>query len=502
MVGNSRLDVVIELAKRRGFFFPSAEIYPGTAAGTWEYGPLGLTIKRKLKGIWRTFFINQDRMLEISGSSILPEPVFIASGHIKSFVDPLTQCKTCKTVYRADKLLAGKTQLPILEGTSLDQIDAELKKHNIHCPRCGGQLLDSRHFNLMFQLHVGATSGNIAYLRPETCQNIFINFNRIFRTMRKKLPFGIAQIGDSYRNEISPRRGLIRMRQFTQAEAEVFFNPAKINAFPPVKTVYSYRLRLLLQGQETVQDITVKDAVDKKIVEGQVIGYYLARLQQFLDYLQIPREVYRYRELGENERPFYALQAFDLELKTSWGWQEIAGNHYRTDHDLSEHMKLSKKDLTIMDDDKKILPHVWEFSLGIDRLLLVLMDIWHRSDDQRTWLQIPPVYAPADVAVFPLVKKDAQLVKIAKSLEQRLRGKGLITIYDEKSTIGRRYARVDEIGCPFALTIDQDSISKKTLTIRNRDTKEQLYVPLDKVYQWLAPRIKPLPPGTVSPPQQ
>ncbi len=488
-MSKSQLDIIIELAKRRGFFFPSAELYPSTAAGTWDYGPHGIAMKQNLSQIWHTFFVHQDRLLEISGSTILPEQVFVASGHLASFVDPLTQCETCKTVFRADKIIQDKTGQEIPEGTDIAILNQQITDLHLHCPKCGGPLQDTRHFNLMFKLEIGATSNRIAYLRPETCQNIFIDFNRIARSMRQTLPFGIAQVGESYRNEISPRRGLIRMRQFTQAEAEIFFNPKKINDFPYFDLVKNYMIQLLPQNQSELNRLTIESAFEKQFIKGKVIAYYLARLQQFIEYLGVPKEKYRYRELGDDERPFYALQAFDLEILTSWGWQEIAGNHYRTDHDLNAHMKESNKDLHIMDGDEKVTPHVWEFSLGLDRLLFVLLDLWYTVDADRKMLSIPIHYAPSQVGIFPLVRKDQALVDYARKIDADLRSRGIATIYDEKSTIGRRYARVDEIGCPFAVTIDQETLSKDVVTLRFRDTKKQISLPVKELASWLESQL-------------
>ncbi|MHA2060139.1 MAG: glycine--tRNA ligase [Candidatus Ranarchaeia archaeon] len=479
----AQFDEIIDLGKRRGFFFSTAEIYPNTIGGVWDYAPYGVVVKRRLEALWRKIFVHQQRLFEISGGSILPKQVFEASGHLKSFVDPLTQCQKCKNVHRADKLLAEKLEKEIPEGLPVEELNEMLVDHKITCPICGGPVSPVRHFNLMFPLQIGAVGDQTGYLRPETCQNIFVDFNRIQRVMRAKLPFGIAQIGRSFRNEISPRRGLIRLREFTQAEAEIFFDPETLQTFPLPKDISKHILRISPYDKPETEtlEITADKAVKDGVIKGSLIAYYMVILQRYFETLEIPKPLFRYRELSESDRPFYAEQAFDFQLLTSWGWQEIVGNHYRTDHDLKSHMAVSKKDLTVFDEEKKakILPHVWETSLGIDRLLFCLLDIAYNiqkktggKDEVRCWLQLAKVITPADVAVFPLVKKDG-LREIAQEIEQSLANLDFITIYDEKGAIGRRYARVDEIGVPYALTIDYQTKEDQTVTIRDRDTMAQ-----------------------------
>ncbi|MHA1917228.1 MAG: glycine--tRNA ligase, partial [Candidatus Ranarchaeia archaeon] len=296
----AQFDEIIKLGKRRGFFFQSGEIYPNKIGGIWEYAPYGVIMKRRIENLWRKIFVHKERMYEIEGSSLLPKRVFEASGHLESFVDPLAQCVKCKQVHRVDKLLSDKLGEEIPEGTPLAELDEMIIDHKIVCPKCRGQLSPSKHFNLMFSLEVGAEGSQIGYLRPETCQNIFINFNLIQRIMRAKLPLGIAQIGKSYRNEISPRRGLIRLREFTQAEAEIFFNPDDLINYPLSSSIKETKLRinLVTEPSDKIIEISAQEAVSKGYIMGTMIVHYMVVLQNFFDKLGIPRSSYRFRELS------------------------------------------------------------------------------------------------------------------------------------------------------------------------------------------------------------
>ena len=485
-----KLEDIINIAQKRGFFYPSAEIYDAIA-GFWNYGPVGYLLKRKIENEWRKFFIKdkyykqgdknppptliRTRCFEMQGTDIMPEDVFNASGHIKSFADPLTQCKKCKSMFRTDKLIEDKLNIFVPERTTEKKFDEIIKKNKIKCPNCSGELTKTRYFNMMFKLDVGPTEqAKTAYLRPETCQAIFTDFQKIYKIMRAHLPLGIAQIGRAFRNEISPRRTLLRQREFTQAELEVFFDPEKIDDFPEFETIKNEKIRIQMENEEQPKEITVEHAVEKNLIKAKLFAYYLARIYQFINILGIKNESIRLREQTKDERPFYASQAFDCEVETLTGWTEIVANHYRTDHDISSHMKVSKKDLRVLEDGKKITPHVWEVSQGIDRTVFCVLVHCYREDERGwSWFAFPPEISPYAAGVFPLVNKNglpAKAKEVYKILED------FDVFYDDKGSIGRRYARADEIGTPFGITIDNQTLEDNTITIRNRDNCKQIRI--------------------------
>jgi glycyl-tRNA synthetase len=469
------MEKITEIAKRRGFYWLGSDIY-NPIAGFWHYGPVGLILKRKIEDAWRNTFVKGEGFYEIEGTDIMPETVFKASGHIKGFSDPLVQCKKCNSLYRVDKLIEKQSGTFVPEHAPLKKFDEIIKEKKIKCPSCGGGLTKARFFNMMFKLHIGPTEqGEVAYLRPETCQAIFVDFLNVYRSMRAKLPFGIAQIGRSFRNEISPRQCLLRQREFTQAEVEIFFN-GDSKEFPRFDEMKDYKLNLQMLKDDNVNQVTAADVVKKKLVSYKLIAYYLAKLQQFISSLGIPENAIRLREHTEDERPFYAKVAFDCDVSTSSGWVELVANHYRTDYDLKNHMKASGKDLTIVEDGKKFVPHVWEISEGIDRTLFVVMMHSFREGKDRgwSWFAFPPKVAPYMVAVFPLVSKDG-LPEKAKEVYDQLKG-CYGSYYDESGSIGKRYARADEVGVPWCVTVDHDSLSNKDVTIRDRDSTKQVRV--------------------------
>jgi glycyl-tRNA synthetase len=300
----------------------------------------------------------------------------------------------------------------------------------------------------------------------------------VYRASRAKLPVGMAQVGKSFRNEISPRNTIFRTREFTQAEVEVFFNPKKENDFEKFEQIKNYKIRFALLGKEDdIVEMTCAEAFDKKIFRSKIEAYYLALHLQFFESIGIPSDLMRIREIGPEEKPFYAKSAWDLEVKTSLGWTEIIANHYRTDHDLKSHSVGSGKDLSIMEDNEKLLPWVWEDSMGIDRLMLALMDIGLKEEGERSYLKLSPEVSPYHVALFPLVNKDGldeKAFEVYKSLKDKFD-----VFYDDSGSIGRRYARQDEVGTPFCVTIDYDTMQDNTVTIRHRDTTKQERVKIE-----------------------
>ena len=464
---------IMSLAKRRGFFYPAAEIHTAIA-GFWSFGPLGAAMKRRIENLWREAFVKGEGYYEVEGANILPAAVFSASGHLAGFTDPLVQCKRCHSTYRADKIIEQAAGIFVPERTPAEEIDKIIADNKIKCPGCGGQLAETRLFNMMFEVSIGATEPReAAYLRPETCQINFIDFANVYRAMRPKLPFGIAQIGRSFRNEISPRQGLLRQREFTQAEMEVFFNPAD-KSFARFAEKKDYVLNVQRTGSEKMEYITAGELVKKGIVKYELIAYHLGKMQKFMNDLGIPLENIRLREQDPKERPFYAESAFDCEVQTALGWVEVAANHYRTDYDLGSHAKATGKDLAAtLDSGEKIIPHVWEISEGVDRTMFCVLLQAYVDDKKRgwEWLMLEPKVAPYAAAVFPLVSKDG-LVEKAREVHAAL-AKCYDVLFDEPGSIGKRYARADEIAVPFCITIDYDTLKDSTVTIRDRNNTKQ-----------------------------
>ena len=464
---------IMSLAKRRGYFYPAAEIHT-PIAGFWSFGPLGTSMKHRIENLWRDAFIKDEGYCEVEGSNILPASVFEASGHLAGFTDPLVQCRRCHVMHRADKLVEKAAGVFVPERTPADEVDKIIADKKIKCPECAGTLDKTRMFNMMFEVKIGATEPReTAYLRPETCQINFIDFANVYRAVRPKLPFGIAQIGRSFRNEISPRQGLLRQREFTQAEMEVFFNPTE-KTFARFAELKDYKLNVQRVGADKVEHITVAELVKKGIVKYELIAYYLAKIQRFVNGLGIPLEKIRLREQDPKERPFYAESAFDCEVLTAFGWVEVAANHYRTDYDLGAHAKATGKDLTAtLDSGEKIIPHVWEISEGVDRTMFCVLMQAYTDDKARgwEWLRLEPKAAPYAAAVFPLVSKDG-LEEKAREVHAAL-AKCFDVLFDKPGSIGKRYARADEIGIPFCVTIDYDTLEDGTVTIRDRNTVKQ-----------------------------
>lgn len=465
------------LAKRRGFFYPSSEIYGGIS-GFYDYAHLGTMMKRKWENIWRKFFVGMDdNFFEIEPANIMHENVFVASGHVQSFVDPVVKCKKCNSMERADHLIESILK-ENFEGLSVNELERLIKRHNIKCPKCGGTFQDIGVLNMMFPLTIG--SDIRAYLRPETAQGAYVNFRREFEALRKRLPFGLAIIGRAYRNEISPRNLLMRMREFMQAELQIFFNPDKLGEHPKFGEVTDYKLRVFPAGERKsnkVLEIACFDAV-KKLKLPVFYVYYMAKMQQFyLDIIKIPAHLFRFRELSDEERAFYNKYHWDLELymENLGGFREVAGIHYRTDHDLAGHAKLSKQDITVFIDGKKFVPHVLELSFGVDRNLFALLEMFYEEEKERTLFKFPRLLAPYDCAVFPLVNKDNMPEK-AGEIKKMLQDAGFSVFYDDSGSIGRRYRRMDEIGVAASITADHKTMEDDTVTIRDRDLMKQVRV--------------------------
>lgn len=553
-----KYEILQDLMRRRGFAWGSFEIYGG-ARGFYDYGPLGATIKKKIEQKIREAF-QREGFFELETPDITPERVFIASGHVEKFVDPLVECKKCGARFRADHLVEDALDIDT-EGMSADNLTQLIRNHDIKCPECGGELSDVWYFNLMFETKIGPYGDQKGYLRPETAQGIFVNFRRLNSFARNKLPFGVFQIGKAYRNEISPRQGMLRLREFTQAEAEIFFNP-KETEHPHFDEVKDEVLRLYPIENQLKNlgeiEITAEEAVKRGYIMNTFFAYYMAMVKRVLLDIGIPESAIRFRQQLPEERAHYSSDTWDVEIHSErFGWVECVGVAYRGDYDLSKHMKMSGADLTVLihyDEPKivkrlivslnmkrvgpklkgdakrineklkamsqeelekivkslnetgkaiidgyelekddfiikeveekitgeKILPHVLEPSFGIDRPFYLLLENSLVIEEDRTYLKLKKDMAPIEVAVLPLVAKEP-LKSIAYDVFRKLQKAGFIAVYDEKDTIGRRYIRYDEIGTPYCVTIDNQTPEDGTVTIRDRDTREQMRVKIEEL---------------------
>ena len=473
---------VINICSKRGIVYPSAEIY-SSMAGIFSYGPVGHLIKENIKNLWIEKFIrSENNVFQISSSTLLPHSALKASGHLDTFNDPLVQClnNKCNSNYRLDHLLEGLSD-GSLEGKSATSLAEIMKNKGIKCPRCSGELGEAREFNLMFGTNIGPTKEKKAYLRPETAQNMFLDFRKISHSMRLKLPFGIAQIGKAYRNEISPRNFLIRMREFEQLEIEMFVDEDEINSHPRWNEIADIKIRLLTKDAQVnggeIVEIKISEAVRLNLIKNQYLAYYLSLETQFLIDLGIPKDQFWFRELLEHQVAHYSKANYDLEVQFENLTIECVGNSYRADYDLKKHMEHSnQKKMHIDINGKKVVPHVIEPSFGLDRLFYItLMAAYRNTDRKWDWLKLPNSITPWEAKICPLMKKE-ELKGYATELFWDLKDAGVEVVYDETGAIGKRYARADEIGIPYVLTVDYQTLEKGDLTIRDRDTTKQVRV--------------------------
>lgn len=455
------MEKIVALCKNRGYVYPGSEIYGGLA-NTWDYGPLGTEFKNNIKSAWRKRFIQETPYNVALDSAILMNPkTWEASGHLSGFSDPLIDCKECKTRHRADKLIEEfafehKKDIKVSDGMSNEELVALINKYQVVCPNCGKlNYTDIRQFNLMFKTFQGVTEDKTAtiYLRPETAQGIFVNFKNVQRTSRKKIPFGIAQIGKSFRNEITPGNFIFRTREFEQMELEFFCKPGED-----------------LKWHQYWKEYAVK----------------------FLKDLNMNEEHIRLRDHEKEELSHYSAATTDIEYKFPFGFGELWGIADRTNFDLTQHMEYSKEDMHYTDPitNEKYVPYCIEPSVGCDRVALAfLCDAYTEEkldeNDTRIVLKLHPYLAPIKIAILPLSKK---LNKGALQLYERL-SKKYICEYDETGSIGKRYRRQDEIGTPYAITYDFDSEEDASVTIRNRDTMEQVRVKIDELENWFADKF-------------
>ena len=459
------MEKIVALAKNRGFVYPGSEIYGGLA-NTWDYGPLGAELKKNVKNAWWRKFVQESKYNVGLDAAILMNPqTWVASGHVGGFSDPLVDCKACKSRFRADKLIEdfhaanGMPEI-VVDGWSNEELEKYIAEHNIPCPDCGKtDFTGIRQFNLMFKTFQGVTedSKSELYLRPETAQGIFVNFKNVQRTSRKKIPFGIGQIGKSFRNEITPGNFIFRVREFEQMELEFFCEPG---------------------------------------TDLEWFDYWRSFCHNWLLSLGIKDENLRLRDHSPEELCFYSKATTDFEFKFPFGWGELWGVADRTDYDLTQHQNTSGQDLTYFDQDKNehYIPYVIEPSLGVERSVLAfLCNAYHEEvltdasgkEDVRVVMKFHPALAPFKAAVLPLAKK---LAPVAEPIHEEL-SKYFMVDYDAAGSIGKRYRREDEIGTPFCICVDFDTEVDGCVTIRDRDTMEQVRIPVSEVRSYIEERL-------------
>jgi glycyl-tRNA synthetase len=551
-----------ELAKRRGFFFPAAGAYGG-AAGFWTYGPQGAALKSNVEDAWRDRFVVREGHQEISAPDVMPEPVFEASGHLDGFDDMIIECAECGATHRADHVVEDNTDIEEAESLPNEEVMDIIAEHDIACPSCGASLAGEPvdNFNLMFETNIGPGTSSPGYLRPETAQGIFVEFPQLSEYARNQLPFGVAQIGKAYRNEISPRKSLVRVREFTQAELEHFVDPEEDE--PPLETVEDVVLPLYSGENQQADDggqveLTVGEAVAEDVIASDWVAYYLGVAKDWYERVGIDMDRFRFRQHLPGELAHYASDCWDAEAEIDGDWIEITGFAYRGSYDLDKHAEHSGEDFTVfkqyddpvtverptVDPDMSYLgpefggaagdvadalemlaerdpdafdgddvtvevdgesytvpvaetnfsveevtesgehvtPHVVEPSFGVGRIVYTVLAHAYATDEvdgeERTYLDLPPEQAPTTVGVFPLMDKDG-LDDYAHEIAGALRAAGHSVTYDDSGAIGRRYRRQDEVGTPYCVTVDYESLEEDTVTLRERDSTEQQRVPID-----------------------
>jgi glycyl-tRNA synthetase len=477
------IDELSTFAKKKGLIFPTAEIYGGLQ-GFYDYGPLGVELKNNVKqALWQHFVSCNDFVVGLDGSLITHPKVWVASEHVDKFADVLAKCEKCGASVRVDTLL-GELTGQDMEGKSIEELQTLMAKLKPDCPKCKGAMGKPTQFKLMFETNIGPekTDKSTGYLRPETAQLIFADFKTIVQTSRLKLPFGIAQVGKAFRNEISPRNFLFRLREFEQFEIEFFADPGKLNDCPDYKDIKAQEVNLA--SGDTIQQQKVDALLKAGVFASKWHAFWLVSFYNWFIKYGAERDKLRFKPHAKEALAHYAKACVDIEYKFPFGWKELHGNADRGQFDLSQHQKLSKASLELFDEasGKKLLPYVAaEPSQGIERAILVLLFAAYTDDKQRgnIVLRLHPKLAPIKVAVLPLVKKDG-LAEKAKQVYEKLKP-CFNCFYDEGGSIGRRYARQDEIGTPVCITIDYDSLKDNTVTIRHRDTTKQERVKLDQV---------------------
>ncbi|MBE0518993.1 MAG: glycine--tRNA ligase [Thermoplasmata archaeon] len=540
---------ILSLCKRRGFLWPAYDIYGGLA-GMYDYGPLGAALKNNMENHWRRLYVLGEGFLEISCPIIAPEPVFKASGHLDAFADMYVECLKCHESYRADHLAEGLHDNPAT--LKEDELGELLNDNDVKCPNCKGDLTDPRKFNLMFKTSVGAGVSKPGYLRPETAQGMFVNFSQVYRHAREKLPVGAVQIGKAFRNEISPRQGLLRLREFHQMEAELFVHPEN-KSWPRFSAVKDTKLPLV-PNSEPARVMTLAEAVDQNVIVNETLAYFIYLTYKYACDIGLDPSRLRFRQHEKDEMAHYASDCWDMEAELSFGWIEMVGIADRGCYDLQAHINHSGSELmafelfdepkeveeevvrarfdvmgklfkgetkkiadalsklpaesvkgkaevsldvdgqaykissdcfeVIMRKEKvsgrKLVPHVIEPSYGVDRMLYSLLEHSYTKKDDYIVLRFNGRMAPVKAGVFPLMARDG-LDSIAVEVQDSITFAGMTAYYDDSGSIGRRYARMDEIGAPCCVTVDYETKTNGTVTIRDRDSANQVRIKKENV---------------------
>lgn len=545
---------LMSLCKRRGFIWPSFEIYGGVA-GMYDYGPLGCSLRNNIVDVWRSIYKGREGFVEIDSETVNPREVFKASGHVDEFSDYITYCTKCGAPFRADHLV--KEFYDNADVLTPKQLEQAFIDHNVKCPECGGDLGPVDEFNLMFKTNIGPGKDRVGYMRPETAQGIFVNFLNLYRYNREKMPMGVIQTGRGYRNEIAPRQGMIRMREFNMMEVELFVDPDDKD-WPRFKDIEDEELDLLPNTGVGMIRTTVKKAVEDGIIANRVLAYFVYTTKQLLTRVGVDPARLRFRQHEKDEMAHYAADCWDAEALLSYGWTEITGIADRGCWDLSRHAQFSGADLThfkrfdepkevevrrikakhkalgpmfkgkakdiaaameakgpedivdgkltvnvdgediVLGEDlfevanvkekitgERVVPHVIEPSHGLDRIFYTVLEHSYTRDDKEdyTVLRLKPAVAPIKVGVFPLMEKDG-MDDMARRIYEGIHTHRVEAYYDGSGTIGKRYARMDEVGTPWCITVDYESLPggehEGTVTIRDRDSKEQKRIPADR----------------------
>lgn len=545
---------LMSLCKRRGFIWPSFEIYGGVA-GMYDYGPLGCSLRNNIVDVWRAIYKGREGFIEIDSETVNPREVFKASGHVDEFSDYITYCTKCQAPFRADHLVKEFFENADVLGPK--ELEQAFVDHGVKCPECGGELGPVDEFNLMFKTNIGPGSNRIGYMRPETAQGIFVNYQNLYRYNREKMPMGVIQTGRGYRNEIAPRQGMIRMREFNMMEVELFVDPEDKD-WPRFKDIENETIDLVPNTGVGMITTTVGKAVEDGIIANRVLAYFVYTTRQLLVRLGVDPKKLRFRQHDKDEMAHYAADCWDAEALLSYGWTEITGIADRGCWDLSRHAEYSGADLThfkrfdepkemeidkikakhkalgpefkgkakdiaaametktptdvkdgkltvtvdgediVLDDrffevakvkekvaGERVVPHVIEPSHGLDRIFYTVLEHAYSHDDSEdyTVLRLKPEVAPIKVGVFPLMEKDG-LDDLARRIYEGVHSHRVEAYYDGSGTIGKRYARMDEVGTPWCITVDYDTMSgdqKDTVTIRDRDSKAQKRIKADDV---------------------
>jgi glycyl-tRNA synthetase len=486
-----KIETFNSLLRRRGFIWgPSPELYGGLA-GFYSYGPAGKALKNNILSIYRRE-LRAYGFNEVECPEILPKIVWEASGHLERFIDPVFRCKKCETMVRADRFLQEQLPNESIDGLSFDEMDKLLQQHRFKCPKCDIPFEKIEEYNLMLKTSVG--NGVTAYLRPETATTTYLLFNRLNQDARRQYPIKVFQYGKAFRNEISPRQLVLRMRAFDQFEIQLFIGKEQELNFDEFDEVSHNKLPLLdWKSQENQilvpNKISLKEAVNKGILKKQAFAYCVFLGYHLTSKLGFPEETIRLRQHSPQEMAHYADDAWDLEINTKqFGWVEICGIHDRTDYDLKRHGEFSNQTFKIpmgTDLNLKEVPQILEIAFGPDRIIYTLLETTFNVVDERIVLNLPPQLAPNLVAVFPLVKNKENILKLAKKVHKLLLEHRITSFFDSAGSIGKRYRRQDELGTPYCITIDYDSLDDNTVTIRYRDTMEQKRVLISEILSYI-----------------